>query len=368
MTKILIEEATVKLALQALGNSEQLTPDVSLIAQCREAISAIKQAPEQPAVQEPVARIAELEETVRQLNHALREATEAPTFMGEPVVAAPAARIKGFDEYGPLLEWNKHWVNFSVGTRLYTTQPAALAAPVPTNCRHCGGPDNVLCGGQCKAAQPAPADTDLMACWVEKPDGTIDGIASMRLALSKYGTAAQPAQPAVEPFALLAEWAATSRTRFVSRSHGMQTTDTVSRDDLMQLICAARAAPEAPVPQPAPELKPVEFGMHGKKMMFKVGVQQFTLDHEPDTQDEFNFMRDMLVHAFSTFTPDVKTTQPAPARPAVPLTDELSNAVQMACQLSFKDHGRRSVNEQAWQRLMQAVAAYTHGITEKGQQ
>jgi hypothetical protein len=84
--------------------------------------------PAQPAVQEPVARIAELEETVRQLNHALREATESPTFMGEPVVAAPAARIKGFDEYGPLLEWNKHWVNFSVGTRLYTT-PAA--APVP---------------------------------------------------------------------------------------------------------------------------------------------------------------------------------------------------------------------------------------------
>jgi hypothetical protein len=36
-----------------------------------------------------------------------------------------------------------------------------------------------------------------MACWVEKPDGTIDGIASMRLALSKYGAAAQPAQPAV---------------------------------------------------------------------------------------------------------------------------------------------------------------------------
>ena len=24
--------------------------------------------------------------------------------------------------------------------------------PVPTNCRHCGGPDNVLCGGQCKVA------------------------------------------------------------------------------------------------------------------------------------------------------------------------------------------------------------------------
>jgi hypothetical protein len=41
------------------------------------------------------------------------------------------------------------------------------------------------------AARPAPNDIELMGCWVEKPDGTIDGIASMRLALSKYGTAAQ---------------------------------------------------------------------------------------------------------------------------------------------------------------------------------
>jgi len=79
----------------------------------------------QPDPVQPVARIAELEETVRQLNHALREATESPTFMGEPVVAAPAAKIKGFDEYGPLLEWSEHWVNFPVGTKLYTTPPAA---------------------------------------------------------------------------------------------------------------------------------------------------------------------------------------------------------------------------------------------------
>lgn len=81
--------------------------------------SGIEAQPEQ----EPLTRIAELEETVRQLNHALREATEAPTFMGEPVSAEPIARIKGFDEYGPLLDWYKHWVNLQVGTRFYTTPP-----------------------------------------------------------------------------------------------------------------------------------------------------------------------------------------------------------------------------------------------------
>ena len=29
-----------------------------------------------------------------------------------------------------------------------------IEQPAPTNCRHCGGPDNVLCAGQCKN-QPA---------------------------------------------------------------------------------------------------------------------------------------------------------------------------------------------------------------------
>jgi hypothetical protein len=64
-------------------------------------------------------------------------------------------------------------------------------------------------------------------------------------------------------------------------------------------------------PENQPNQFGVKFGMHGEKMMFKVGWQQFALDYEPETQDEFDFMRDMLVHAFSTFTHGVKTTPPA---------------------------------------------------------
>lgn len=51
----------------------------------------------------------------------------------------------------------------------------------------------------------------------------------------------------------------------------------------------------------------IEFLMHGKNMAFKIGVQSFTLAYEPDEPEEFEFMKSMLLHALSTFTPDVKT-------------------------------------------------------------
>jgi hypothetical protein len=43
----------------------------------------------------------------------------------DPDAQGEVAVIKGFDEYGPMLGWFKHWVNFPVGTKLYTTPPAA---------------------------------------------------------------------------------------------------------------------------------------------------------------------------------------------------------------------------------------------------
>jgi len=62
-----------------------------------------------------------------------------------------------------------------------------------------------------------------------------------------------------------------------------------------------------------PENQPNQYGfecfMKGQKMAFKIGNQTFTLDYEPDETEEFDFMRDMLANAFSTFTPDVNSAR-----------------------------------------------------------
>lgn len=71
-------------------------------------------------------------------------------------------------------------------------------------------------------------------------------------------------------------------------------------------------------PENQPNQYGVEFLMRGPKMAFRVDTQQFTLDYEPEEPGEFEFMRDMLINAFSTFTPDVNAPQPA----RQPLTDE----------------------------------------------
>ena len=59
-------------------------------------------------------------------------------------------------------------------------------------------------------------------------------------------------------------------------------------------------------PDNQPNQYGVEFGMSGQQMHFKIGNQLFRLAYEPDDQQEFEFMKRMLISAFSTFTPDVK--------------------------------------------------------------
>jgi hypothetical protein len=52
----------------------------------------------------------------------------------------------------------------------------------------------------------------------------------------------------------------------------------------------------------------IEFRMMGPKLAFSIGNQCFTLDHEPDSDDEAEVMQRMLCHALSGFAPDVKTS------------------------------------------------------------
>lgn len=59
----------------------------------------------------------------------------------------------------------------------------------------------------------------------------------------------------------------------------------------------------------------VDFGMRGENMFFQIGNQSFLLDYKPEEQGEFEFMKAMLLSAFSRITHGVKTEiQPVDAR------------------------------------------------------
>ena len=51
----------------------------------------------------------------------------------------------------------------------------------------------------------------------------------------------------------------------------------------------------------------VDFGMRGENMFFQIGNQSFLLDYKPEEQGEFEFMKAMLLSAFSRITHGVKT-------------------------------------------------------------
>jgi hypothetical protein len=54
---------------------------------------------------------------------AIKQALAAP-------VQEPVAILKGIDEYGPIVDWHRHWVTAPIGTKFYTALPAAQPAPV----------------------------------------------------------------------------------------------------------------------------------------------------------------------------------------------------------------------------------------------
>ena len=59
----------------------------------------------------------------------------------------------------------------------------------------------------------------------------------------------------------------------------------------------------------------VDFGMRGENMFFQIGNQSFLLDYKPEEQGEFEFMKAMLLSAFSRISHGVKTeSQPVNVR------------------------------------------------------
>jgi hypothetical protein len=86
-------------------------------------------------------------------------AQPAPVAWQDKAKPSELVVAEGWDNIDP--QW--HWMY----RPFYTTPPAA---PVTTNCRHCGGPDNVLCAGQCNtAAQPAvPLTPEWIGAFVEE--------------------------------------------------------------------------------------------------------------------------------------------------------------------------------------------------------
>jgi hypothetical protein len=116
-------------------------------SQIVKAITAIKQALAAPTVHEPVQTTGETnveldfysDATGNGQQRQLVGEMEMGQLMGggphksagNPDAKGEIAVIRGVDEYGPMLDWYEHWVNFPVGTRLYTTPPAAQpAAPL----------------------------------------------------------------------------------------------------------------------------------------------------------------------------------------------------------------------------------------------
>jgi hypothetical protein len=49
-----------------------------------------------------------------------------------PTVQEPVAILKGIDEYGPVVDWYRHWVTVPIGTKFYTAPPAQPAPAQPT--------------------------------------------------------------------------------------------------------------------------------------------------------------------------------------------------------------------------------------------
>jgi hypothetical protein len=107
----------------------------------------------------------------------------------------------------------------------------------------------------------------------------------------------------------------------------------------------------------------IEFKMIGPKLAFSIGNQCFTLDYEPDSDEEAEFMKRMLCHAISGFAPDVKTDA-QPARAPLPASD----VIELIDDAGLDWHAGWTVGEDSVNRYLQLARGIerAHGIGEAG--
>ena len=181
-------EEALDLALEALevalfhvDNQGDISVDewIECSRKARAAITAIKQARSAP-VQEPVsddeitawAERHDIQGTQTDLRCMFEDAA---SFTAQP--AAFVQEPESFEQWNAKQHGDPEEIGFLQALRIAycsgqdsvtKATPPAQPAPVQTNCRHCGGPDNVLCAGQCKQALAAPVAQDVQEkCRIE---------------------------------------------------------------------------------------------------------------------------------------------------------------------------------------------------------
>ncbi len=152
--KVSAKDSAMRLALEALKELVAQT-EIGLFAvrhdhvamqNARQTITALREAlAEQPApVQEPVigetnvelgfysndARNEQLRELAGKVAMGQLVGNRPHESASNPDAKREIAVIAGVDEYGPMLNWYTHWVNFPVGTKLYTFPQPAQQKPI----------------------------------------------------------------------------------------------------------------------------------------------------------------------------------------------------------------------------------------------
>lgn len=119
----------------------------------------------------------------------------------------------------------------------------------------------------------------------------------------------------------------------------------LQQDPHGEFLPSAISAPELKAePEVVSNAPGLEFGMHDGKMFFSVGVQQFTLDYEPQEAEGFEFMKKCLLEAIQPVALR-STTSPSLSQKPVAFCVEFKNDSVGKTQLGHPTMDRKEAEE-----------------------